>query len=80
MALAKAISRSEYRRAQAKAGVVSALEGTGEALLLSAQGEADQVTADASEAGLISGLTMTAAESGRMAGACAVVAGAGLRN
>ena len=54
---------------------MSALAGPGEALLISAQGEAGQRTAAAPEAGLIRGLTETAAESGRVAGACSAVAG-----
>ena len=64
----------------ASAGTVSALAGPGEALLISAQGEAGQRTAAVSEAELIRGLTATAAEAGGVAGACAVVAGAGPRD
>ena len=59
---------------------MSALEGQREALLLSAQGESGKRTAAASEAGIIRGLTATAAESGRSASAGALAARAGSRD
>ena len=77
MVLATSSNRSESRRVGASAGAVSALAGPREALLLSAQGKAEKRTATASEDMIIRGLTVTAAESGRVAGACAVVAGVG---
>ena len=80
MDLATASSGSETRRAGASAGAVSVLAGPREALLLSAQGEAGKRTAGTSEDGLIRGLTLTAPESGRVASARAMVAGAGPRN
>ena len=46
-----------------------------EALIISAQGEAGQVTASASEDRLIKGLAATAAEAGRVEGNVSVVAG-----
>ena len=80
VALATASSGSESRQAGANAGAVSALAGPGESLLLSAQGDAGQRKAAASEAGIIRSLTATASEAGRVAGACAVVAVAGPRD
>ena len=61
MALATASSGYESRQAGASDGAVSALARPREALLLSAQGEAGQRTAVASEARLIMLLTATAA-------------------
>ena len=58
---------------------MGALAGPRESLILSVQGEAGEGTAAASEAGIIMGLTATAAEAGRAAGAGAVVTGAGSR-
>ena len=52
---------------------MSALAGPGEALLLYAMVEAGQGTAAASEAGLISGLTVNAPEEGRVVGSCVVI-------
>ena len=54
---------------------MGALARPTEALLLSAQGEAWQGTATASEAGLKRGLTSTTVEAGRAAGASTMVAG-----
>ena len=80
MVLATVSSVSESRRAGASAGAVSSLAGTREALLLSAQEEAGQKTAAASETGLIRGLTVTSEKAGREAGTCSVVVGVGHRD
>ena len=80
MVLATVSSVSESRRAGASAGAVSSLAGTREALLLSAQEEAGQKTAAASETGLIRGLTANTAEAGRVAGACVMLEGSGPRD
>ena len=68
---------SESRQAGTSAGAVSALAGSREVLLLSAQRESWQMTAAASESTLQRGLTVTAAISGRVVGAGDVVASAG---
>ena len=62
------------------AGAVGALSEPREALLLSAQRELGQGTADASDDGLRMGLTATAAEAVRAAGTGSVVAGVGPRD
>ena len=60
-------------------GALVVLSGPREALLLSSQGEAVQVTAAASGAGLKRGLNVTIAEAVRVAGSGNVVVGAGPR-
>ena len=78
--LATASSGSESRQSGASSGAVSVLAGPREAMILYTQGEAGQRTASASEARIIGGLTATLVEAGRVAGAYAVVAGAGPRD
>ena len=79
MAIATARSGYESRLVGVSAGEVGALVGSRLALLLSAQGDAGQVIAVASEDGLKMGLTVTAAKVGRAAGAGSMVAEAGPR-